>query len=1105
MHFDSGFSGRIFQVTEALSFEDAVSNQVLALDSMFSEMGFTSAVFAKYHDERHANRCKSIEHMTITERDVIVYHFYGFAEHTLPVVQSSYCTRVMLYHNITPHEFFPEGTRLRMFCERGREQLSEYISCFHFFWADSQFNLDELIEAGAPPLRCDVVPIIVSSSPTRTSHAGRAGRWLFVGRVSPNKCQIKLLDLFAEIRRERPDYARELHLIGDCDDKDLYVSSLRERVREHGLTDAVFLHGKLADNDRDSFFDSADVYVSLSEHEGFGVPLIEASLHDLPVIALGTSAVSETLGFGLGVASDTQSLKQLIIRAAGSVEFRAALKKEQTENAMRFVPAVVATDLARALRKFLPVSNQFHRVSLVICTYNRRTYLERIFDYLSHQSCGSFELIVIDGPSTDGTKAFLDGLEGSAKIGHNAERNLSKSRNQGIDLCDGDIIAFIDDDALPFDDWIENVLFEYNARPLTTAALGGPTYYAGTFWFQAEDNGINSRAEAKVGIPSNEIGKQGWLRYNTGTNATFSAAALREVGGFDEQFDYYLDESELCFRLQQQGKLVGYTDRVVVRHEFAQSDNRKGKLNYNWYTICKNTAYFICAYSGLSGAELQTYIQQRMLDERIKPLDGALAKNELSVDEYERHVQAVWSGVADGIKDALHFPRLRLLGTRPGKFKPYPISSQFPSFAAGRKYLHVAIISKEFPPFSPGGGIGTLYYHLASELLLMGNRVTVIVPGENAHLFRQGNMSVHFVVGKEVAIGSVDPGFARNISWSVSALTKLAEIHETDRIDIVDSALWDAEALSVAILEAGRRPPVVIRLVTPYMVAAKINGWSPPPETAALFVAAERALLLSADAVVPISESIASSIEEAFSLRRTIQWQTIPCGIAYWPFFDVNQGYADLPKLRGVDDAVFKSGRIILFVGRLERRKGIDIVLEASRRFLRIDEAVHLIVAGRDVEGWGERLAAMIPEDLRGRIHMVGEVTDAVRDKLLALAYCVLFPSRYESFGLVPLEAFVHGVPVVAAKNGAIPEVVENGVSGLLTQTDSPDELADAVCRMLTNPELRESLSLGALRRVRSLSSRSSALKSYSLYVSLIKARDSMPVPRQIIANAASG
>ena len=98
----------------------------------------------------------------------------------------------------------------------------------------------------------------------------------------------------------------------------------------------------------------------------------------------------------------------------------------------------------------------------------------------------------------------------------------------------------------------------------------------------------------------------------------------------------------------------------------------------------------------------------------------------------------------------------------------------------------------------------------------------------------------------------------------------------------------------------------------------------------------------------------------------------------------------------------------------------------------------------------------------------------------------MLFPSRYESFGLVPLEGFVHGTPVIASRSGAIPEVVEDGVSGLLFEAESAASLADATIRVLKDPELRSSLSAGALHRVRTLSSRNSAERSVTLYNRLL-------------------
>ena len=83
MHFDTHFKGRVIQVTEALSFDDAVSNQVLALDQMLQGMGLRTAVHTKRHDERLEQRRQPIEALQVTEQDILIYHLYGTAEHTL--------------------------------------------------------------------------------------------------------------------------------------------------------------------------------------------------------------------------------------------------------------------------------------------------------------------------------------------------------------------------------------------------------------------------------------------------------------------------------------------------------------------------------------------------------------------------------------------------------------------------------------------------------------------------------------------------------------------------------------------------------------------------------------------------------------------------------------------------------------------------------------------------------------------------------------------------------------------------------------------------------------------------------------------------------------
>ncbi|WP_341319327.1 glycosyltransferase [Paraburkholderia sp. IMGN_8] len=1088
MQFNTSFTGRIIQVTEALDYGDAVSNQVIALGELLKEMGLQTAVYSKWYNENVAHHRHDIDELSLRENDIVIYHYYGFAEHTLKAVAEQYCTKILLYHNITPHEFFEQSSKVRQFCLKGREQLKETIAKFHFFWGDSDYNLHELKDLGASPDACFVVPIIVPPFQRDDPVPAReAGSWLFVGRIAPNKKQVELVRLFAQTHAKAPETAQTLHIVGGYESDDPYFVSLLREIDAHGIRARIKLTGKMSDEDREDIFSRAMVYVSLSEHEGFGVPLVEAPLRGMPVVAVNSSAVGETMGNCTGLVNTSDELTELIARLMVDNDLRASVLDKQQINAMRFFPKAVQRMASLALRPALPQRRQFKKVSVVICTYNRRGYLERCLDYLRYQTCTDFEVVVVNGPSNDGTAELLERYADKIKIVQNPERNLSKSRNLGIELADGDIIAFIDDDAIPFDDWIHNILLEYNSRPLTTAGLGGPAYYAGSFWFQAQDNGINKFSETKVNIDSDEIGQDGWFRYNTGTNATFTKQHLRDVNGFDEQFDYYLDESELCFRLQQKNTLIGYSEDVIVRHEFAQSHNRGGKYNYNWLTICKNTAYFVAAYSGWSGQLLRKKLEERMKRERIVPLDAAVQAGELLSSERDRHVAAIWEGISQGLADAQHHPKSRKLASPPDAFKLYAPSSSYLRVGKDIKSLHICIVTKEFPPFTGNGGVGTLYYHLASELLLMGHRVSVITPSGEDRVHSQGRFNIYFSkMQPDAWVNGLDGGFTTNLMWSLSAFHALSKLHKERPIDVVDSALWDTETLAISLLPSSSRPPVVLRLVTPYPVSSRINGWSVPDNVTALFVEAERTLLSRANAVIPISESIAKTVEKEHSVQRDVRWQMAHCGIAYWPYFDVEKGYSEFQEFEKVPREALESSKLVVFVGRLERRKGIDLLMESAQRILEADPDARLLIAGRDPEGWAQRAANFLTEETIGRIHFLGEVSDATRDKLLARAHCLVFPSRYESFGLVPLEAFVHGTPVIASRSGAIPEVVAHDFCGLLFEPESADSLADSVIRTLAEPGLRTRLSDGAKTQIRRFSSRTSAIRAVEVYADLI-------------------
>ncbi|MDC6134753.1 glycosyltransferase, partial [Burkholderia gladioli] len=154
------------------------------------------------------------------------------------------------------------------------------------------------------------------------------------------------------------------------------------------------------------------------------------------------------------------------------------------------------------------------------------------------------------------------------------------------------------------------------------------------------------------------------------------------------------------------------------------------------------------------------------------------------------------------------------------------------------------------------------------------------------------------------------------------------------------------------------------------------------------------------------------------------------------------------------------------------------------------DTDAHLVLAGRDIENWTERAKDVLGASLMQRVHFLGSVDDQLREKLLHAAHCVAFPSQYESFGLVPLEAFVHGKPVIASRAGAIPEVVGDGQSGLLFEAGNSTELADQVLRVLTDKTLHARLSNGARAQIRKFSSRNSAIRAVNAYVALMRERE---------------
>lgn len=233
-------------------------------------------------------------------------------------------------------------------------------------------------------------------------------------------------------------------------------------------------------------------------------------------------------------------------------------------------------------------------VSVVVCTYNRKEWLERCLAGINDLDPAPLEVIVVDGPSTDGTREFLEGLPAQSPIRVVPQPSLggiSAARNLGLEAVKGDVVCFIDDDAVPEKGWLAAILSGYDDERV--GGVGGPVQHL------SGELAMGRNAVSIYGDWSDESRGQsveGLYPVMIGCNMSFRTAVLRAVGGFDPYFRYHQDETDACLRVLLAGYRIEYLEDAVVRHEWCRGSYRKDymrwylKLRYMWG---RNTAHLV--------------------------------------------------------------------------------------------------------------------------------------------------------------------------------------------------------------------------------------------------------------------------------------------------------------------------------------------------------------------------------------------------------------------------------------------------------------------------------------------------------------------------------
>ena len=332
----------VHQLLASLSYGDAISNEALVIRAHLRRAGLRSDIFTHECEPRLRHEVRPLEDYEGAGGTCLFHFSIGG-----PAGRAAYHHRgplAVLYHNITPASWFATfHPHLARLCHDGRRELAAFAPRTTLGLADSEYNRQELEAAGYRPTA--VLPVVldfehyrrVRPSPSVGKLYGPDRRnVVFVGRIIPSKRIEDLLRAFAVFQRHVERRSRLL-IVGDYRGQERYFTRLTQMVAALRLRDVVFT-GRVEDDDRRAYYEAADVFLGLSEHEGFCVPVLEAMLHDVPVVAYDTGAVRETMSGGGVLLRDKspELVAELLGRLLQDPSLRAAVLRGQAEAIARW-------------------------------------------------------------------------------------------------------------------------------------------------------------------------------------------------------------------------------------------------------------------------------------------------------------------------------------------------------------------------------------------------------------------------------------------------------------------------------------------------------------------------------------------------------------------------------------------------------------------------------------------------------------------------------------------------------------------------------------------------------------------------------------------------
>lgn len=372
--------------------------------------------------------------------------------------------------------------------------------------------------------------------------------------------------------------------------------------------------------------------------------------------------------------------------------------------------------------------------------------------------------------------------------------------------------------------------------------------------------------------------------------------------------------------------------------------------------------------------------------------------------------------------------------------------------------MTIILVSSEFP-FSredATGGIGTYLVNLSSVLSEQGHKVIIIT--SKVGKFRYKKIEVICCSLGDKTINRLKKTFPfmfikrllnfiqYPLLFSLGTYLKIREINRKTKIDIIEGSDFGGELFFHLLLNNVHKPPVVIRLHTPSFVIQRYND-----EPLTLFYRAVKFLeifcLKTADGLYSPSKSLASIVSQAVGRKVT---KVIP-----YPF---------APSLETRRNT---KANIILYVGKLQPKKGVFLLIESIPLILKAHPSIKFIFAGPDTLFEGRSVKKMMVNILKKTnciksVSFLGNIGKIDLKKLYLKSQVLVTPSYWDNYPNVVLEGMSYKVPIVASRVAGLIEIIKHNVTGLLFRSGSQDDLTKQINRLLMNGKLRNILSRNA-------------------------------------------